>query len=301
MKSRFYSARKWLLFWTLFIGIGAVAGALTMLIDPSGRAMGMDALLPFFQVLPFAKVLFQDFVFSGWALLIVNGLSNLLAAWLLLRKKPLGVVLGGAFGITLMLWICIQFYLFPLNVMSTAYFFFGLFQAVTGYAAWVFMQQEQFAASEEIYPNIGADPSRLVVYVSRMGYVRRLAMEEANRTGAQVYEIRTDERTEGTPGFWWCGRYGMHRWDMPIRPIAIDLEAFAHVTLCCPVWVFGPAAPMRAFCRAARGKIREEDIILSHFQGFRYSYVADELDSLLGLKRTGLRSYRCHMGQYKQL
>lgn len=20
------------------------------------------------------------------------------------------------------------------------------------------------------------------------------------------------ERTEGTPGFWWCGRYGMHCW-----------------------------------------------------------------------------------------
>lgn len=84
MKSRFRSARKWLLFWTLFIGIGAVGGALCMLIDPSGRTLGMDAMLPFFQVLPFADVLFQDFVFSGWALLIVNGLSNLLAAWLLL-------------------------------------------------------------------------------------------------------------------------------------------------------------------------------------------------------------------------
>ena len=301
MKSRFRSARKWLLFWTLFIGIGAVAGALCMLIDPSGRTMGMDAMLPYFQVLPFADVVFQDFVFSGWALLIVNGLSNLLAAWLMLRKKPLGVVLGGVFGITLMLWICIQFYMFPLNVMSTAYFFFGLFQAVTGYAAWVFRQQEQFATQEESYPNIGTDSSRLVVYFSRMGYVRRLAMEEANRTGAQVYEIQTDERTQGTLGFWWCGRYGMHGWDMPIRPVDINLESFAHVTLCCPIWVFGPAGPMRAFCRDARGKIREEDIILSHFQGFRYTHVADELDSLLGLTRTGLRSYRCHMGQFKLL
>lgn len=301
MKSRFRSARKWLLFWTLFIGIGAVGGALCMLIDPSGRTLGMDAMLPFFQVLPFADVLFQDFVFSGWALLVVNGLSNLMAAWLMLRKKPLGVVLGGVFGLTLILWICIQFYMFPLNFMSTAYFLFGLFQMIAGYAAWVFMQQEQFAAKEEGYPNIGADPSRLVVYFSRMGYVRRLAMEEADRAGAQVYEIQTDERTQGTPGFWWCGRYGMHRWDMPIRPIEIDLEKFDHVTLCCPIWVFGPAGPMRAFCRAARGKIREEDIILCHFQGFRYAYVADELDSLLGLKRTGLRSCRCRMGRYHQL
>ncbi len=36
---------------------------------------------------------------------------------------------------TLMLWICIQFYMFPPNFMSTAYFIFGLLQAVTGYAA----------------------------------------------------------------------------------------------------------------------------------------------------------------------
>ena len=43
--SRFEAARKWLVFWTLFIGIGAVAGATEMLVDPSGKAMGMAAPL----------------------------------------------------------------------------------------------------------------------------------------------------------------------------------------------------------------------------------------------------------------
>ena len=135
-KSRYNTARKWLIFWTLFIGIGAVAGGMSMILDPSGKLLHMDAMLPFFQVLPFADVLFQDFLFSGIALLIVNGLTNLTASVLLLRKKKLGVILGGTFGITLMLWICIQFYMFPLNFMSTAYFLFGLCQAVTGFAAW---------------------------------------------------------------------------------------------------------------------------------------------------------------------
>ena len=79
-KSRFYTARRILIFWTLFIGLGAMAGALAMLLDPSGKSMGMDAMLPYFQVLPFADVVFQDFAFSGWALLIVNGLTNLTAA-----------------------------------------------------------------------------------------------------------------------------------------------------------------------------------------------------------------------------
>ena len=125
-----------MIFWTSFIGIGAVAGGLSMIIDPSGKTLHMDAMLPFFQKLPFADVLFQNFLFSGIALLIVNGLTNLTAAALLLRKKKLGVILGGIFGITLMLWICIQFYMFPLNFMSTAFFIVGFCQAVTGYATW---------------------------------------------------------------------------------------------------------------------------------------------------------------------
>ena len=74
-----------------------------MLLDPSGRSMGMDAMLPYFQVLPFAEVLFQDLTLSGWALLIINGLSNLTAAGLLFARRNSGIVLRGAFGVTLML------------------------------------------------------------------------------------------------------------------------------------------------------------------------------------------------------
>ena len=140
---RYETARRWLLFWTLFIGIGAVAGGLSMIIDPSGKALHMDGMLPYFQKLPFADTLFRDFLFSGFALLIVNGLTNLSAAVLLLKKRRLGVLLGGIFGVTLMLWICIQFYMFPLNFMSTAYFVFGLLQAVTGLVAWKLSWREE--------------------------------------------------------------------------------------------------------------------------------------------------------------
>ena len=140
---RYDTARRWLIFWTLFIGVGAVAGGLSMILDPSGKTLHMDGMLPYFQVLPFAKTLFQDFLFSGFALLIVNGLTNLTVAVLLLRRKKLGVILGGVFGVTLMLWICIQFYMFPLNFMSTAYFIFGLCQALTGYVAWRRLRQAE--------------------------------------------------------------------------------------------------------------------------------------------------------------
>lgn len=298
--SRAERARKILIFWTLFIGVGAVAGSAAMLIDPSGRALGMDAMLPYFQVLPFADKLFQNFTFSGAALLIVNGLSNLTAAGLLLAKKKAGVALGGLFGVTLMLWICIQFVIFPMNFMSTSYFVFGLCQAATGYAARVFQKQEAFVVDAADYPDIGASPNRLVVYFSRMGYGKKLALEEANRTGAAVYELRSTERTEGTLGFWWCGRFGMHRWAMPIEPVKIDLFAYEHVTICAPIWVFALAAPVRSFCKEAAGRIKEADYILVHHTAGRYENAAREMDALLGLKHTGFHSVQCKMGNFRE-
>ena len=297
---RYIKARRWLLFWTFFIGIGAVAGASGMLLDPSGKAMGMDAMLPYFQKLPFADVLFRDFTFSGVALLIVNGLTNLTAAILLLKNRRSGVLLGGLFGVTLMLWICIQFYMFPLNFMSTIYFVFGLLQAATGYAANVFWKQEHFPFDPADYPNVGTQPDRLVVYFSRMGYVKKQAYMEADRTGAALYEVRSTERTEGTLGFWWCGRFGMHRWEMPIEPIGVDLSAYSHVTICAPIWVFALAAPMRRFCREASGKIRQADYILVHHTRGRYENAAAEMDRLLGITHTGLRSICCKVGRYKE-
>lgn len=296
--SRYRPARRMLLFWTIFIGIGAVAGSSAMLVDPSGGLMGMDAMLPYFQKLPFAEKVFQDFVFSGISLLIVNGISNLTAAGLLIANKRIGAVLGGVFGITLMLWICIQFYMFPLNFMSTAYFIFGFIQAITGYMTVVFYDQEHFTVSESDYPNIGSDPTKLVVYFSRMGYTKKRALEAADRTGAEIYEVRAAERTRGTLGFWWCGRYGMHRWPMPIEDIGVQLEKYDHVTVCSPVWVFNLCAPMREFCKKASGRIRSADYILVHHQKSLYANAADEMDRLLGLKDTPAVSVCCREGRY---
>lgn len=297
-KSRFNVARKFLIFWTLFIGIGAVLGSVMMFVDPSGETMGMAGMLPYFQKLPFADVLFNDLLFSGVALLIVNGISNLTAATLMFMKKKIGVTLGMIFGITLMLWICIQFYMFPFNFMSTIYFVFGFCQAVTGYAALVFFKQERFIVNESDYPNVGTNDKLLVVYFSRMGYVKKKAYEEANRTGAVVYEIKATERTEGTAGFWWCGRYGMHRWGMPIEPISVDLTKFEKVTICSPIWVFALSAPVREFCKQSAGKIQSVEYVFVHHTNGLYASAADEADKLLGTKRSSLKSFVCRKGDY---
>ncbi|MDD6501946.1 MAG: hypothetical protein PUF46_00275 [Oscillospiraceae bacterium] len=98
-------------------------------------------------------------------------------------------------------------------------------------------------------------------------------------------------------GFWWYGRYGMHRWDMPIAPVTVDLTRFSHVTVCSPIWVFHLAAPVRTFCRAAAGKIREADYLLVHHQKSDYADAAREMDELLGLQDSPAVSICCREGR----
>ncbi len=50
--SRFAAARRWLIFWTLFIGLGAVGGAAAMLIDPTGKALAWMPCCRIFRCFP---------------------------------------------------------------------------------------------------------------------------------------------------------------------------------------------------------------------------------------------------------
>lgn len=125
-------ARGVSVFWTLFIGLGAAGGALAMLIDPSGERTTMAGLLPGLQKLPFADALFQNLTFSGVALLVVNGLTQLAAFAMLIKRAPRAAACVIGCGGVLMLWIVIQFIIFPLNALSTAYFIFGAMELITG-------------------------------------------------------------------------------------------------------------------------------------------------------------------------
>ena len=86
---------------------------------------------------------------------------------------------------------------------------------------------------------------------------------------------------------------------MPIEPIPENLEKYDRVTICAPIWVFHLAAPVRTFCRQAAGRIRQVDYILVHHNDSPYENAAREMDGLLGLTHTALRSVRCRTGRYK--
>lgn len=267
-----------------------------MLLKPDGSLLQMQAMLPYFQKLPFADILFMNYTFPGIALICVNGITNLTAAILLFMKKKSGIICGMTFGITLMLWICIQFYMFPMNPLSTVYFIFGLLQAVTGYAAWVFYRQEQFLVDTDEYKNIGTNKKELVIYFSRMGYTKKVAYEEADRLGAEVYEITTPEPTSGTGGFWWCGYFAMQRKNMPINEKKANLTAYEHITVCTPIWVFGICSPIQAFLEQAKGRIKSVSYVFVHNTNIKYEKTAVEADKLLGITSKNNKDICCKVG-----
>lgn len=298
---RYKRTKKILLFWCLFIGVGALLGGITMLIDPTGKLMKMDEMLPYFQVLPFSNILFQNFIFSGIYLLIVNGFSNLTAAYLLIKNKEYGIILGTIFGFTLMLWITIQFIIFPMNVLSTSYFIFGLMQLIIGYITFVFYTQEQFEFNINNYPNINKNNKILVVYFSRMGYTKKIAYDEANKIGTEIIELKAKEKTENTLGFWWCGRFGMHKWRMKIEDIGIKLDRYDRVIIVSPIWVFNICAPIREFCYKYAKDINNVEYIFTHFMKASFKNLADETDKIIGKKRKKFTSICVRFGKIKNI
>lgn len=126
------------IFWAIFIGVGAYFGAYMMISDPSGVKFGMDPMLPYFQNLPFADKLFQNFLIPGILLLFINGITNTLSAIFLITNNKLGAISGLCCGIILMLWISVQFIIFDFNIMSILYFIFGFLQALN---AWMLLKK----------------------------------------------------------------------------------------------------------------------------------------------------------------
>ena len=284
---RFKVFRALLLAVSLFVGIGAFFGGVCMLIKPDGSLVFLDGMLPYFQVLPFAEVLFQDYVFSGIMLIIINGVSNALASVLILRNKRSGYVLGTIFGLTLMLWITIQFVIFPFFIIDLVYFLFGVFQMLFGYVALVSYNQVYFSFSEEDYKEIANDSDTLVVFFSRKKFTKKIAYERANQLKAEVLELQTKERTEGDLGFWWCGRFAMHRWRMETLPLTKDLSKYNKIIVVTPIWVFKMCAPVRDFLYRYQDETKEKEIsvIFNHFNPWLPKGAIQEVKSIVPLKR----------------
>ena len=121
-------------FFTLFIGFGAVFGAIMMWIDPSGESLGISPVLEMLRTkMPCLDIFFKDFIPSGFVLLILIGLTQLTAAFMLFKKHRLASHAVLISGILLMLWIALEWWVIGLNTMSNVFFFLGLLEIIAAF------------------------------------------------------------------------------------------------------------------------------------------------------------------------
>lgn len=106
----------------VFIGLGAVAGGLMLVLDPSGESMGIP--LELLKDSPF-----PDYLIPGLVLLAVNGIGSLIASRLTFAGSQWTDKLAIGLGLFLMCWICVQVFFFKdIHWLHILYFALGLIE-----------------------------------------------------------------------------------------------------------------------------------------------------------------------------
>ena len=80
-----------------FLGVGAVGGAVPLILDPSGRMMGMP-----FRFLRYTP--FPSFLIPGLLLLVSNGVLCAWVLYLAVKRRPGYRLVGGLSGLR-MFWL----------------------------------------------------------------------------------------------------------------------------------------------------------------------------------------------------
>ena len=108
-----------------FVGIGAAAGGMSAVIDPSAPlGITTDAL----QFSPFSS-----FLIPGLFLLLILGCGNIAAGVISYRKPQYARYAGIGFGAVLMLWIVIQCIMLQSVVfLHVLFFLIGALQLLSG-------------------------------------------------------------------------------------------------------------------------------------------------------------------------
>jgi hypothetical protein len=90
----------------------------------------------------------------------------------------------------------------------------------------------------------------VVVYVTRNGHSRVLALDLGSRLGAEVHEIGDLASRKGIFGWINAGRQAATKRATPIRDPGVDLGPVKTVVLVQPVWASGVCPPIRSWIRA---------------------------------------------------
>lgn len=120
-----------LFYWTgalqLFIGIGAVASGIGLIIDPDGSNLSMS--VEFLKESPF-----EDFLIPGIALLFINGLGSIIGSFFSFRRYHFAGKITMILGVAMVIWISTQVYWISwISLLQPVYLVLGIIEILLGF------------------------------------------------------------------------------------------------------------------------------------------------------------------------
>ncbi|MBN1779911.1 hypothetical protein JW948_02200 [bacterium] len=117
----------------IYVGLGALVCGILMMADPSGGILKMP--LSLIEASPF-----HNYLIPGLILFAVNGLGQLFAGVLSLRKHAWSGLVSAVFGLGLMIWIFVQVTLIGGgHILQNLYFGFGTAETAMAFLMHVFL------------------------------------------------------------------------------------------------------------------------------------------------------------------
>jgi hypothetical protein len=119
-----------------------------------------------------------------------------------------------------------------------------------------------------------------IVYVTRGGHSRALALDLGARLGAEVGEIADLVGRKGLFGWLRSGRQATMKMATPIGDPGLDLRAAATVVIVQPVWASAVCPPIRSWLRAHAKELAGKRVaVLASAYGSLAQVLRDAFDS----------------------
>jgi hypothetical protein len=123
-----------------FIGVGAVAGGLLLVVDPSGAMLGTPIEL-------LDRTPFTTFLVPGIVLFVVNGLGSMVGSVASFIRHRCAGELAMALGVFLIMWIAVQVYWMAPHWLHALYFGLGILEVALGWSVWKSLRESGRAAT----------------------------------------------------------------------------------------------------------------------------------------------------------
>ena len=124
---------------------------------------------------------------------------------------------------------------------------------------------------------------------SRTGITQRLSIQlTESLLPARVIHIEPYRHYRGLGGFLRAARESRGTKDPVVYPPKpeLDLSQYDLVIVAGPVWAGHIASPLRSFIKQFGGNAKKTALMITHGGETKYDKVLDELDALLGVKRS---------------